>query len=86
MFSSLSALSCLLRLEDLDNNLLLLDQEGADDPTAQSRATEGTAVSSRHRLGALRHLSQFARARTLDTAQDVTGVAALGHRRLRVLR
>ena len=85
VFSLLSALSCLLRLEDLDNNLLLLDQEGADDATAQSRATQSAAVRSRHRLGALGHLRQFAWAGALDAAQDVSGVAAFGHRRLNVI-
>merc|ERR1712055_970132 len=71
-------LGSLLRLEDLHHDLLLLDQEGANDSLSDGSCAEVSSVGSGHAFVPLGHVLQRRWPRGFDALQLDAGVAAYG--------
>lgn len=69
----------LLGLQDLDDDLLLLDEEGAQDTLPQAAVAQDTSVRPANGLLALGHARPFAGPARPDALQLLLALAALGH-------
>ena len=69
----------LLGLQDLDDDLLLLNQEGAHDALPQAAVAQDTSVGPADGLLALGHAWALAGAAGPDALQLLLALAALGH-------
>lgn len=69
----------LLRLQHLNDDLLLLDEESAQDTLPQTAVAQHTAVRAAHGLLSLGHAWPLAGTTGPDSLQLVFALAALGH-------